>query len=243
MKEHIQVVIAEDIEPLRKKYVSVLEADPHIHVVADVHTGIAAYEQVLEYTPDVVLLDIEMETQDAGIRAISNILSFSPEIRIIVLTVHEEDDLVFSAFKLGAHDYILKNAKDTEIRQAVINAYHNKSYIRPKIAQKLRTEFRRVKTYEGSFLFMLNVLATLSPRELDTLYLITQGYTRKEVCALRYIEMSTLKSQIHSILKKFHKRKMKDVITSESDRQLLELIVKNHIQKEYGQSIELLSEK
>lgn len=227
MEETIKVMIAEDMEPLRKKYISILKQCKEIEVVADVGTGKEACCLTNELSPDVILMDIEMETKDAGIRAIGKILSEHPEIRIIILTIYEEDEMVFSAFQLGACDYILKNARDEELILAVIAAFHNQSTIRPEISTKLRNEFKRIKTYESSFLFMLNILATLSPKELDTLYLLSNGYTRKEVCQLRCIEMSTLKSQIHSILKKFNKKKIQDIITTESDRQLLGTILKN----------------
>lgn len=75
---------------------------------------------------------------------------------------------------------------------------------------------------------MLNILSTLSKRELDTLNLLSNGCTRKEVCELRCIEMSTVKSQIHSILKKFNKKNIQDIITTESGRQLLDPILKNY---------------
>lgn len=231
MNETIKVLIAEDVEPLRRKYVSILNDHEEIEVIADVSTGEEACRLAIELSPDVILMDIEMEAKDAGIRAIGTILSECPEIRIIVLTIYEEDDMVFSAFQLGAYDYLLKNSDHTEIGKSVIAAYHGQSSLHPEISNKLRTEFQRVKTYESSFLFMLNILMTLSPRELDTLYLLSNGMTRKEVCKLRCIEMSTIKTQIRSILKKFHKRNIQDIITTEADQQLLGLILNNYMDK------------
>jgi DNA-binding NarL/FixJ family response regulator len=221
----IRVLIAEDMEPLRRKYVTMLSQYDEIEVIADVGTGVEACQLALKLSPDVILMDIEMETKDAGIRAISSILTDSPEILIIVLTIYEEDDTVFSAFQLGACDYLLKNSKQEELGQSIIAAYNNQSSLHPEIANKLRTEFRRIKTYESSFLFMLNILITLTPRELDTLYLLSNGYTRREVCEKRCIEMSTVKTQIRSILKKFNKRNIQDVITTEADKQLLGLVL------------------
>lgn len=232
--EKIKVLIAEDMEPLRRKYVAMLNEHDEIEVIADVGTGTEACFLAKELSPDVILMDIEMETKDAGIRAISTILTDSPEIHIIVLTIYEEDDTVFSAFHLGACDYLLKNSNQAELAKAVIAAYNDQSSLHPEIANKLRSEFRRIKTYESSFLFMLNILATLSPRELDTLYLLSSGYTRREVCEKRCIEMSTIKTQVRSILKKFNKRNIQDVITNDADKQLLGLILNNYLNHPQG---------
>lgn len=227
----IKVIIAEDIAPIRKRYVKILGSHPEIQVLADVDNGVDACKKASELKPDVILMDIEMECKDAGIRATGEILSENPEIKIIILTVYEEDELIFSAFRLGACDYILKNASEEEILQGVIGAHHNSSPIRPEIADKIRNEFQRVKTYESSFLFMLNLLSTLTPRELDTLYLLSNGYSKKDVCELRCVEMSTVKSQVHNILKKFNKKIIADVITTEAERHLLGTILQNHPKK------------
>ncbi len=231
MSNKIKVLIAEDMEPIRKRYVNVLNSDPNIEVIGDVATGSAACELAFSLKPDVILMDIEMESKDAGIRATGQILSKLPNVKIIILTVYEEDEMIFSAFQLGACDYILKISKNEDIINGVIGAYHNQSPIRPEIASKIRNEFKRVKTYESSFLFMLNILSTLTPRELDTLNLLINGHTKKEVCELRCVEMSTVKSQVHSILKKFKKRNISDIITTEMDRSLLETILHNYYNK------------
>lgn len=225
MKEKIKVLIAEDITPIRKRYVNILNKHPSIEVVADVDSGLLARTLTKTLEPDVILMDIEMECKDAGIRATGDILAQNPSIKIIILTVYEEDELIFSAFQLGACDYILKNASEEEIIHGVISAYNNSSPIRPEIACKIRNEFQRVKTYESSFLFMLNLLSTLTPRELDTLYLLSNGYSKKDICNMRCVEMSTVKSQVHNILKKFKKKKIADIITTESERQLLGIIL------------------
>lgn len=228
MKEKITVLIAEDVVPIRKRYVKILNSHPSILVVADVGSGEEACALADKWKPDVVLMDIEMECKDAGIRATGEILAKNPQIKVIILTVYEEDELIFSAFRLGACDYILKNASEEEIISGVIGAYNNSSPIRPDIANKIRNEFQRVKTYESSFLFMLNLLSTLTPRELDTLYLLSNGYSKKEICEMRCVEMSTVKTQVHSILKKFDKKKIADIITTDSERQLLGMILKNN---------------
>ena len=231
MKEKIKVLIAEDVAPIRKRYLKILNSHPSIEVVGDVESGTDACILAKKLKPDIVLMDIEMECKDAGIRATGEILAENPQIKIIILTVYEEDELIFSAFRLGACDYILKNSSEEDIISGVIGAYHNSSPIRPEIADNKRNEYQRVKTYESSFLFMLNLLSTLTPRELDTLYLLSNGYSKKDVCEMRCVEMSTVKSQVHNILKKFNKKKIADIITTDTDRHLLGSILNNTFPK------------
>ena len=231
MKEKIKVLIAEDVAPIRKRYLKILNSHPSIEVVGDVESGTDACILAKKLKPDIVLMDIEMECKDAGIRATGEILAENPQIKIIILTVYEEDELIFSAFRLGACDYILKNSSEEDIISGVIGAYHNSSPIRPEIADKIRNEFQRVKTYESSFLFMLNLLSTLTPIELDTMYLLSNGYSKKDVCEMRCVEMSTVKSQVHNILKKFNKKKIADIITTDTDRHLLGSILNNTFPK------------
>ena len=231
MKEKIKVLIAEDVAPIRKRYLKILNSHPSIEVVGDVESGTDACILAKKLKPDIVLMDIEMECKDAGIRATGEILAENPQIKIIILTVYEEDELIFSAFRLGACDYILKNSSEEDIISGVIGAYHNSSPIRPEIADKIRNEYQRVKTYESSFLFMLNLLSTLTPRELDTLYLLSNGYSKRDICEMRCVEMSTVKSQVHNILKKFNKKKIADIITTDTDRHLLGSILNNTFPK------------
>lgn len=227
MENKIRVLIAEDLEPIRKKYVYYLSQCADIELVGSVESGKEAVETALSAVPDVILMDIEMETKDAGIRASREILAHYPDIKIIILTVYEDDELIFSAFQLGVCDYMLKNSTNEEIISGIKAAHEGRSPIRPEIAGKIRSEFKRVKTYETSFLYMLNLLSSLTVTELDTLYLLSSGHTRADICAIRHVEMSTVKSQIHSILHKFKKKSIVEIITSTEDLHLLELVIKN----------------
>lgn len=122
MDRKIKVLIAEDMEPIRRKYVKIINASEDLEVVSDVESGEEAVKQAKERKPDVILMDIEMETPDAGIRATQRILQDNPDVRIIILTVYEEDELIFTAFQLGVCDYILKNASQEEIIKSIRNA-------------------------------------------------------------------------------------------------------------------------
>ena len=109
----IKILIAEDTEPLRRLYKKIINAAPDMEVVADTDTGRDAVTLSLQTQPDVILMDIEMETPDAGLRAVESILGANQNPKIIILTVYEEDELIFTAFRLGVIDYLIKNAPPT----------------------------------------------------------------------------------------------------------------------------------
>lgn len=213
MDSVIKVLIAEDMEPLRKKYFNILSKDPSISVVGCAGNGYEAVMLAALHRPDVALMDIEMEDREAGIRATRELSRQFPGMKVIILTVYEEDEMIFSAFNAGAVDYMVKSSASSEITNGVKDAYYNRSPIRPMVAEKIRREFRRVKTKESSFLYCIGVLSQLTHTEMDVLDLLAQGKSRKEICDIRFVELSTVKTQIHNILKKFKKDTITDVIT------------------------------
>ena len=226
MDRKIKVLIAEDMEPIRRKYLKIINASEDLEVVSDVESGEEAVKQAKERKPDVILMDIEMETPDAGIRATQRILQDNPDVRIIILTVYEEDELIFTAFQLGVCDYILKNASQEEIIKSIHNAYENHCPLRPEIASRILGEFKRVRSYETSFLYAVNIVSTLTTTELEILGLLLEGKTRKEICSLRQVEMSTVKTQIHNILQKFNKTSMDEIIDMINNMNLNDFIFK-----------------
>lgn len=223
----IRVLIAEDSEPIRRRYLHILSEYKHIRILNAVSTGQQAVEQTRLLHPDISLMDIEMEERDAGLIATREILSEFPETKIIILTVYDQDDLIFLAFQLGVCDYVLKNTKPEEIIKSIEDAYAICSPIRPEIADRIRNEFRRVKTYENSFLLTLHILSTVTPTELDLLALLSQGKNRNEICAIRHVEMSTVKTQIHNILRKFEKKTIADVVEIINGMNLLPVLLRN----------------
>lgn len=220
----IKVLIAEDMEPLRRLYKKIINSAPDMKVVADTDTGKEAVALALQTQPDVILMDIEMEDRDAGLRAVENILGAKQNPKIIILTVYEEDELIFTAFRLGVTDYLIKNAPPQEVLESIRNAYYNQSPLRPELASKILGEFKRIKTYETSFLFAVDIVSSLTVTELELLRLLLDGKSRREICELRHVEMSTVKTQINHILKKFDKKSVEEVSAMISSLNLYDLI-------------------
>src|SRR5690606_34252877 len=137
--------------------------------------------------------------------------------KIIVLTVHEDDNIVFAAFQTGIVDYMIKSSTAEEIIEGIRSAYHDDSPIRPIIAKKLRNELVRVKNTEAKLMNTLNLISALTPSELEILKLLCQGKNRKNIADMRSVEIETIKKQINGILKKFDMQRTKDVVKTVND--------------------------
>lgn len=220
----IKVLIVDDIVSIREKFQRILSQDLQIEVVGLASSGSEAVLMADAHEPHIILMDIEMENKLAGIKAAQQICEKDPTIKIIILTVHEDDEIVYSAFQTGIVDYVLKSAKPEEIIDAVIAAHNDISPIRPVIAEKIRREFQRMRKSENSMMYVLHILSQLTSSEVALLDLIAQGKSRNEIAKIRCVEMSTIKTQINTLLKKFGKSNTKEVAKIINDLNLLEVL-------------------
>ena len=220
----IRVMIVDDMEPIRRLYRKYIENTEDMTVAADVGSGAEAVRIATEAKPDVILMDIEMETKDAGLRAMRELGGMGVDAKVIMLTVYEEDELIFTAFQLGACDYLMKNATEEEILKSIRDAANGESPLRPELATKILGELRRVRSYETSFLYAVNIVSSLTTTEMEILRLVMDGKSRKEICAARNVEMSTVKSQIHSLLRKFNRSSTEEVVELINEFHLQDLI-------------------
>ena len=211
MSEPISVLVCEDIEPIRRKYSMIVSRTAELRLAGAAADGREAVRMAEETRPDVILMDIEMESPRAGIEATEQILKFLPGCRVIILTVHSDDELIFDAFGAGAIDYVLKNASPKELVRHILNAGENVSSFSPEISAKLRREIVAVHRSQTETLNMMARLFALCLSELEIVELYMNGMTRADINELRSVNMSTTKSQIRSILSKTGYGSMKEL--------------------------------
>jgi len=212
MSKPIRVVIAEDLDVLRDHFGELVDGEADMEVVGLAASGKQAVQFALEKAPDVILMDIEMEVKHAGIAAAQTVLEQSPRIRIVFLTVHEDDETVFNAFETGAVDYVLKTSSSEEIVAAIRSAHQGISQIRPEIAYKVKNEFARIRKNQAILFDATLILSQLTPTETEILDLLMKEMKIGEIAKHRRVELSTIKSQINVILKKFKKKRTKEVV-------------------------------
>ena len=220
----IRVLIVDDMETFRERFREVLSNDPAIEVVGTASSGEEAVSIAFRQRPDVVLMDVIMENDRAGITAAMQICAALSSVKIIMSTILEDDETVFNAFQIGAVDYLLKNAQPDEILSAVKSAYIDQSTPSPLIAKKLRKEFVNLRGNQESIKLILHIVRVLTQVELDILLLLCDGKNRNEISYIRCIELSTVKTHIGSILKKLDMKTSSEVVKVLKSSQSIDLL-------------------
>lgn len=220
----IRVLIVDDMETFRERFREVLSGDPAIEVVGIASSGEEAVAIAFKQRPDVILMDVIMENDRAGITAATKICAALNSVKIIMSTVLEDDETVFNAFQIGAVDYLLKNAQPEEILSAVKLAYIDQSTPSPMITKKLRKEFVNLRGNQESIKLILHIVRVLTQVELDILLLLCDGKNRNEISHIRCIELSTVKTHIGSILKKLEMKASSDIVKILKNSQSIDLL-------------------
>ena len=208
----IRILLADDSAEIRSYFHSVLSREPDFEVVGEADSGEACVKAAEALRPDIILMDIQMETETAGIDAARVIHDSMPESKIIMLTIHSDDEMLFQAYSGGALDFIVKTDSIAKIISSIHSVSSNQMQLRSDVAAKIVTEFQRIRNEKASLLYTLNILSKMTNSEFEVLCCIYNGDTYKEVAKTRFVSEVTIKSQVNSILKKFGMKRMKDVI-------------------------------
>ncbi len=220
----MKLLICDDMKELCEYYKKVFLRTKEIKVVGMAHNGDECIEMVAKTEPDILLLDIQMRTNDEGLEIIKDLLEIKPDLKIIMLTAHRVEDYVFRAFSAGAVDFLYKTADDEEIIAKVMDVYNNKASIEADIAAPLTKKLRDVMKMQKSLLYTVNQITKLSKSEISVLRGIYYGKSYREIAAERYVEEGTIRAQASGILKKFEIKSMKSLIKSLKEMELFEFI-------------------
>ncbi len=207
----IKLVICDDQEEILDYLYNLIGTQTDLKVVATAKSGEEAVATVEKTHPHVVLMDIQMETETAGINAIERITNDFPDVKSIVITVHESDELIIDAYLAGAVDYVIKTADVDTICERIRKAYNDESYIGALIVQKMRFELKNMRDKKKSFLFVINEISKLTPKEVEILRLLYLGNKQTEVAKMKCLEVSTIKFHVNNILRKLQFNSIKEL--------------------------------
>lgn len=197
MSSPIRLVIAEDEAPFRSALQKTFKLMPDCEILALCKDGHEALDACLSDPPDVLITDIQMPRMN-GIELIKRLMKKEKDVRVVVLTSHEEDDTVYDAFRSGALGYMLKTSTPHDVIDAVRLASKGEAKITPKIAAKLIDDFRRFREDDE---IDDTELYALSDRESEILDLVAQGLRNKEIATRLGIAEKTVKNHVSNILK------------------------------------------
>ncbi len=197
-----RILIADDHDLFRAGLASLIDAQPDLQVVGQAMDGLEALALTRELHPDLVVMDIQMPVCD-GLEATRLILDEWSEARILILTVHDEDEKLFEAIKAGASGYILKNTNSVDFLSYLREALVGGSPLPPRLAGRLIQEFARLAS-TSSTASTSNASHKLTPRELEILEHLAAGSSDKEIAAQLSLSLHTVKTHVRNILGKLH---------------------------------------
>lgn len=163
---------------------------------------------VEEKAPDVLLLDIQIEQDNSGVLLIPQILDIEPQTKILILTVHKEDEYIFSALAEGASNYILKTQSAEEILSAVRNVNKDNLQLNADITKAILNQGKKIQRSQQSLLYTANIIWQLTASEYEVLKSVYDGKSYKEIAKERYVEEGTIRVLVSRLLKKFNVERM-----------------------------------
>jgi DNA-binding NarL/FixJ family response regulator len=195
----IRVVVVDDHTVFRQGLTALLDTDDETAVIGEAGTGAAAVSMVEQAPPDVVLMDVMMPEMN-GIEATRRILADHPDVRVVMLTMLEDDDSLFAAMCAGARSYLLKGADKDEVLDTVRAAAAGEARFGPAIAQRLTDFFQRA----GSQGLALTPFAQLTDREREVLDLVARGLDNRTIAAHLHVTGKTVSNHISNVFAKLH---------------------------------------
>jgi DNA-binding NarL/FixJ family response regulator len=204
----IKLLLAEDQTIVREGIHSLLEKSVDFEVVGEAEDGREAIKKVEELAPDIVLMDIRMPGLN-GIEATGQIKKHFPNVKVIILSMHTDEEYIFEALRAGASGYILKHAAHEELFSAIRAAYENNIFLSPSVSKKVVEAYSQ---FNKGIIPEPSVLDKLTQREREVLQLIAEGKSSKEISNLLFISTATVETHKSHLKEKLGLRKTADLI-------------------------------
>jgi len=207
MKPPIRILLVDDHYVVRMGLAAILQMEPDMSLVAEADDAERALEEFRKHRPDVTLLDIRMPGV-SGVEATRRIRAEFPEARVVMLTTSDGDETIFQAVKAGTSGYLLKNAPGDELIAAIRQVHAGERYLPRAVASRLAER---------------NPDASLTPRELEVLELLTKGLTNREIGELLGFSTNTAKAHLKHILSKLEVSDRTEATRAAVQRGILDL--------------------
>ncbi|NOV00483.1 response regulator [Paenibacillus planticolens] len=213
-KRNVRIVIADDHQLFREGVKRIINMEDDMEVIGECGDGIQVIELCNQITPDIVLMDINMPLEN-GVVATERLKLIFPDIKVIILSLHDDESYVFETLRKGASGYLLKDMEAESLINAIRSVVAGHAYIHPKVTGKLINQLRRM-TYlddvgvvgsgqgakESAIKYIHNTNSPLTKREAEVLRLMAEGKSNKLIGEFLYISEKTVKNHVSSILQK-----------------------------------------
>ena len=204
----LRILIADDHELVRRGVRTVLEAQPGWQVCGEASTGRDAVEKVKELRPDVVILDISMPDLN-GLEATRQILKALPKTEILILTIHESEQVEREVLAAGARGYILKSDDGQDLVSAVDNLRRHRPFFTPKVTKLVLDNYLRTGVPMRA---SDPTRGVLTPREREIAQLLAEGRSNKEVATTLRISIKTVETHRNNLLRKLDLHSLSELV-------------------------------
>lgn len=195
-----RILLTDDHGLFREGLAGLINAQPDLEVVGQANDGLEALTLARDLKPDLIVMDIKMPLCD-GLEATRLIRAEIPDAKILMLTVHDEEEKLFEAIKAGAGGYLLKSTHSADFLNGVRGALAGEAALPPKLARRLLDEFARLANRPQP---EATTTTDLTSRELEVLQLIATKASDKEIAAQLNLSLHTVKTHVRNILSKLH---------------------------------------
>ena len=199
--EKLRVLVCDDHALFRRGLKMVLDEEPDLELVGEASDGAEVVVRAQELMPDVILMDVRMPKR-SGIEAAGEIKDSLPHVKILMLTISDDEADLYEAIKAGASGYLLKEIPIEEVADAIRSVWAGQSRISPSMASKLLTEFAAMSRSSDQKPQM--PAPKLTDREMEVLRLVAQGLNNRDIAGKLFISENTVKNHIRNILEKLH---------------------------------------
>jgi two-component system response regulator DegU len=207
-QQTVKIVLADDHQLLREGVKRIINMEKDLKVIGECGDGIRAVELCNELHPDVVIMDINMPVEN-GVNATERLKDLFPEIKVIILSIHDDENYVLETLRKGASGYLLKDMEAESLINAIRSVVVGHAYIHPKVTGKLINQLRKM-TYadsgqavqETGAAYMQQADNPLTRREAEVLRLLAEGKSNKSIGEILFISEKTVKNHVSSILQK-----------------------------------------
>lgn len=203
-----RIAIVDDHELFREGLKRIFDLEDEFKVVAEGRTGREAIRIASDQKPEIMILDINMPDMN-GIEATKQLSLLSPETRVLILSIHDDESYITHALEAGASGFLLKEVASTELISAVRAVARDGAYLHPKVTTNVLKEYRRLLQFKGEQAGRSvesrtddPVYQLLSRREVEVLHLLADGRSNRDISDMLFISEKTVKNHVSSVLRK-----------------------------------------
>ena len=201
----LRILVADDHEVARKGIRSLLESRPGWEVCAEAKDGREAVEYAGTMKPDIFLLDVGMPNLN-GLDAARQILAMNPDARILIVTIHDSEQVVREILAAGARGFLLKSDAGRDLIAAVEALQHRRTFFTPKVAQMMLDGYLRPHTESEA-----STQCVLTPREREVIQLVAEGKTTKEIATALSLSVKTAETHRTNLMRKLDLHSIADL--------------------------------